>query len=570
MNPSVRLLAATALSLLAAACATEGDVTESGDVVETAESEAALELAMPPGHDIPGTGTVSAKFKPVDDAIRRFMDERCIGATVIGVGYKGSVLHNRAFGYKKGPPNAGCATASDPFVGGTKMGAADPIRVGSNSKAILAAVLRKELKEALSAKRGGAVVTDADLEALKLVDNGEIDLVAPRVRAAMLANGPGNPGDITSEPCVPKAWSKVTLGMLLTHTAGLGSSESAYPDLSAIRSLDSALDLAAQESASGAPSAARTALKNARGANAYFVPRATLEEVIVAQGNRCFAKTPGTAESSYSNGGFTLLGYVLEYVTGRSFVAPNGEPNLHLASLMAELGAMELGSPTGIEHSHTVLGKRDVAEPAYRHWSGTQSTYYYTAGDDKRPWCILSGGACSFQSFEKGATRFDWNWQQAPVNFTYVSNSAAPGTGALAVEAPKMLAFMNKYTVGKPYGGERAKYPGGHQHFGGMDGAVSWAIQMGGGTVEYPGFGKNRDGSTNFEVARRNGGSCVIPAGIDVTFTMNQSNDAACTEANGCRITNSVGEAKSAYSPGYYSGVVLEALCSVDWTFPPQ
>jgi len=568
------MLSLTSLGLLAAACAVDtGDGDASLEATQTATAESAYTIGLPPGYDIPTTGDANPGFAKVDAAIRKFMDERCIGAAVIGIGNKGTVIHNRGFGYKKGPPNAKCATAADPFIGGEKMGAADPMRVGSNSKAILASVFRKELKKALSAKRGGAVVTDDDIAALKLIDNGEIELVAPRVRTAMLSNqnDPNELDDIASEPCIPKAWTKVTLGQLLTHRAGLSSSESAYADLSKTRGLDTPLKLAIQQNASGAPAAARTALKAARGNDAYFVPRANLEEGMVAQGNRCFAYTPGT-QTNYSNGGFTMLSYVLEHVTGRSFAAPNGSPGAHATSLLAEFMEEELGFTNGIEHSHTVPGTRDVAEPSYRTWDGAQQTYYPLVSDDKRPWCVLSGTGCDFTGFEKKWTRFSWDWTQNKVEHTYALNSTAPGTGLLAVEAPRMLAWMGKYTVGTPYGGDHTKFKGFHQHFGGLGGTASWVVQTSGGSFGYPGFGKNADGTTSFELAKRRPGSCTIPQGIDVIFSINQTADAKCNEANGCVVCVDAecSDKASAYTEGYYSGLVAEALCSVDWSVGPQ
>lgn len=108
----------------------------------------------------------------------------------------------------------------------------------------------------------------------------------------------------------------------------------------------------------------------------------------------------------------------------------------------------ELGFSDGIEHSHTALGARDLAEPSYRSWSETSNTYYPMVNDDKRPWCVFSGGKCDFSEFEAGQTRFAWDWTENQVEHTYRTNSVSPGIGALAVEAPKMLAWMNRYTVG--------------------------------------------------------------------------------------------------------------------------
>ena len=445
----------------------------------------------------------------------------------------------------------------------------DPIRIGSNSKAVLAAVLRKELKKVLSAKRGGAVVTDADIEALKLIDNEDgIELVAPHVREAMLAGPVGGDLDaITGKPCIPNAWKMVTIGHLLTHYAGLGGDESAYGDLSKIRDLSSAPRLAQQQQASGATLGARNGLKAAQGSNAYFVPPATLEEIMVAQGDRCFANAPG-AKEVYSNGGFGTLNYVLEHFTGRPFVAPNGYPGLHGTSSLAAFAATEWGAIHGIEMSHFALGARDVEEPRYRSWNAGQSTFYPLVNDDKRPWCALSGSSCDFTAWRQGKTRYNWQWQPQRVEFSYGQNAVHPGTGALAAEAPKYLAFMQKFTVGRPYGGERAKYPGFHQHFGGWSGVISWVAQMSGDTVGYTSFGNNRNGTMTFESSKATNGSCKIPKGVDVFFSMNQDTDPKCTEANGCVVCVDADckEKANAYSVGYYNEVIKEALCASDWT----
>ena len=576
MFRSLCLLSVAALPLLVAACTVDSSNDQGAeDASNTGNVGSPLSIvALPSGYDIPSTGDSNPGFAAVDNAIRKFMDERCVGAAVIGIARDGTVIHNRGFGYRKGPPNAKCGSAADPFLGGTKYGAADPMRDGSNAKWMLAAVFRKHIKKALSAARGGAPVTDQDIEALKLLDNGEISLVAPRVRAAMLSGTTNaNINDLTNEPCVPKAWSQVTLGQLLKHKAGLSSTELVYDELSDIRNLSSSLTLALQQNASGAPAAARTALQGAHGSNAYFVPKGTLEELMVGQGNRCFAHSPGTT-TKYSNAGFTLLGYVLEHVTGRSFAGRNGFPESHAGSLLSEFTSEELGFAYGIEQSHTALGARDIAEPSYRSWSAAQNTYYPLVNDDKRPWCILAGGQCDFSAFESGTTRFAWDWMNHKVEHSYRSNSVAPGTGALAVEAPKALAWMSKYTVSTPYGGARALYKGTHRHYGELGGTASWVEQFGGDAVGYPGFGENPDGTTNFAIRAKDDPSCVIPKGVDVIFSMNQTGDPKCTQANGCVVCvntdDNCKEKNTAYSAGYYDGLIKEALCSVDWSLGPQ
>ncbi len=564
----IALSALVVTSLFAAGCAT-GSIDAESSTPEVGANESAFGIALPPGHDIPVTGVANPAFKPFDDVVRRFMSERCIGGVVVGVSLGGNIVHNRGYGYKSGPPNASCATATDPFVGGAKIEPTTPFRIGSNSKAVLAAIFRKEVKAALSAKRG-APVSDADLESLKLL-NSEIELVSPEVRAKMLEGV--EPGFLTSKPCAISAWAKVTLGHLLTHTAGFEASESAYPELSAIRGITSTTVAADQEYHSGAPPAARTELKGVQGQNAYFVPRANSEEIARAQGNRCFRAAPGTT-SEYSNAGFTMLNYVLEHVTGKTLSAENGYPGTHTFSLLAKHMQQDIGFSSGIEISHTVLGARDAAEPRYRWWSSGSAGYYPRRPDQKRPFCVLAGGRCDFQPFINNQSRFDWAWQRENVDFSFALNQTAPGTGGLAAEAPRFLAFMDKYTVGKPYGVDQSTLPAAfHQHFGGDNGTASWVVQFAGGQVDYQAFALNPNGTQNYDYANSTKKSCVIPKGVNFFFAMNQSSDAKCTVESGCASlckdeACDDKDKESIYDR--YDQVLKSGLCKSDWTVPPQ
>jgi Beta-lactamase len=509
------------------------------------------------------TGTAVAAFKPVDDAIRRFMRERCVGGAVVGIAYQGAIVHNRGYGYKDGPPSGACATAKDPFIGGDKILPNTPFRIGSNSKAILAAVLRIELKKALAAKRG-VPVTDADIEALKLIDNGELELVSPAVRSAMIADGLG--GFITEACPIVDAWRKVTVGQLLEHKSGLPrSSEDPYEELSKIRGLNSAAKLTVQETASGAPAAAKTALKDDRGNNAYFVPPFTLEEFAIAQGNRCFAYEPGT-KYNYSNSGFTLLGYVLEHITGKSFNAKNGYPFMHSWSLLSDFTEAELGFNVGIELSHLALGKRDPAEPRYRHWR--DNSYYAPEKDDKRPWCVLSGGHCNFDTWAADDSSYNWEWKQERVPFTYGNHQVMGGVGALAAEAPKYLAFMNRFYVRDPdYGKDRSLFaqlePLAHR--GSLDGTESYVAQFNGDSIVYRHFTNRPNGTMSFDRAKASNHSCSVPPGVNFFFAMNQRSDAKCTFENECQVWKDETRTESYSAYSQFPEVLKEALCKVQW-----
>lgn len=556
----IPLVSTVLASIVVAACSAAPTSSEPG----LGEQSAALDIVIgAPVAGIPVTGAAHAQFQAVDDAIRRFMTERCVGGAVVGVAHEGHILHNRGYGYKDGPPSAACATSKDPFVGGAKIQPDTPFRIGSNSKAVTAAVLRIELKKALSHVRG-APVDDADIEALKLLDNGEIELVAPSVRAAMLAGG--DLGGITTDPCaVVNPWPKVTIGQLLTHRSGLPrSGEDAYEELSNIRGITSGASAAAQEAASGAPNAAKTALKADRGNNAYFVKAATIEDYATAQGNRCFLNEPGTT-THYSNSGFGILGYVLEHITGRAFNAVNGYPLTHGSSLLADFTQTELGFGTGIALSQTALGKRDPLEPRYRHFSST--TYYPDEKDEKRPWCILSGGHCDFAQYTSGTSRFDWAWNEQRVPFTYGAETVFGGVGLLAASAPRYLAFMKRFAVSTPYGKDRALFAqtSDKGHTGALGGTASYVAELVDGNLGYKSFGNNPDGTMSFDLSAATNGSCSLPPGIDLFFAMNQSKDAKCTEANDCIVCEDAEceDKKSAYS--LYVEVLREALCHVDW-----
>jgi hypothetical protein len=545
---------------LIAGCVVDAPSDEHAASIE-APIDGVLNPPVVPG--IPMTGTFVAAFDAVDDAIRRFMGERCVGGAVVGISYQGNIVHNRGYGYKDGPPSSACATSKDPFVGGDKIQPNTPFRIGSNGKAVLAAVARIELKKALAAVRG-APVTDADIEALELIDNGELELVSPAVRAAMLADGPG--GFTTKACAVIDPWPKVTVGQLLAHRSGMPrSSDDTYEELSKIRGLDSAAKLDAQQTATGAPAAAKAALQADRGGNAYFVPRFTLEEFAIAQGDRCFLFEPGS-DDVYSNSGYSMLGYVVEHLTGKAFNAKNGSPFMHSWSLLSDFTEAELGFDVGIELSHLVVGKRDPAEPRYRHWSS--STYYPMVKDDKRPWCLLSGAHCEFDSWAAGNSRFNWDWAEERVPLTYDGHSVMGATGYLAAEAPKYLAFMERFAVNVPYGKDRALFAqtADKSHSGSLDGTASYVEQYNDGTISYFHFANRPDGTMSFDEAKASSESCSVPQGIDLFFAMNQRSDAKCTFENECKVCEDAEctDSYSAYSR--YLHVLREALCQVPWS----
>ena len=81
----------------------------------------------------------------------------------------------RGYGYKAGPPNIVCQdkNAGDRYDGLDQVTPNTSFRIGSNTKAIAAAVLRDVLKKHLASR--GIEATDDKLESLKIMDE-ELDL----------------------------------------------------------------------------------------------------------------------------------------------------------------------------------------------------------------------------------------------------------------------------------------------------------------------------------------------------------------------------------------------------------
>jgi len=160
-------------------------------------------VAPPPGPSaIPATGTLPTELAGVDAAIKAFMRASCTGAVSIALGFGNGPLMARGYGYKSGPPNQACANGGDPFVGGAKVGPNTAFRLGSNSKAITAAIVRTVLKQKLASL--GRPTTDAEVESLRVFDP-ELGLVSPRLWQAVN----GVPGGGVGTLCVPGRVSPV-------------------------------------------------------------------------------------------------------------------------------------------------------------------------------------------------------------------------------------------------------------------------------------------------------------------------------------------------------------------------
>jgi len=491
-------------------------------------------LTIDPPGGIPAAGESHIVFKPVDDAVLTFMRQRCVGAAVLGISLYGKVVHLRGFGNLAGAPTndpdylESCCDTWDicGHVPGfalpepTPVQPNTPMRIGSISKPVTAAVLRKIVKEQVF---GGANATDDDVEDALLCLT-DLDLIPVDVRNILCFGVPGPPvplpssgDDDTSCPNLAlqadTRWQNVTLGHLLGHAVGMPKSAPdtaavTVPNLASIRDLFGQSNFEAEEialtSQLGFPSGhfliEFSDYLNARNAiePGYFLPRPTSFEVLKVVLGRCLEFAPGSS-TKYSNTSYVILPAIIEHLTGGPYAGRSGRPGLHSGSALHTFLIEDLGFPfpgqqsPGIFYSQDVFRLRDLAEPIYRTWSVPQQTYYKLVADNKRPHCRWTGNSCDFSEWLDGDLRFDWDFheEQTILGYDESPGDSIGGTGGLATEAEALLRFMANYWIeGKhksnPTYGE-TRCPGGNciwtlgrSHNGSRDGTYAEAWQLGG------------------------------------------------------------------------------------------
>lgn len=422
-------------------------------------------LTVDPPGSIRSSGQTHAALKPFDDYMRQYMLERCIGGAVVGVSVFGKPVYVRGFGNVSGAPTndpdylRACGDTFDishsvpgiTLPNPSEVQPNTPFRIGSISKSIAAALLRKHVKEEFA-----GVDSDNDLELKELCD----DLLPPALHA-VACNGEPVPLPLTSisgkppvctasDPCpyggtcvttnvttnegycddcpagrggldcsqvlshcspgyADHRWQDVTLGDLLGHQAGLPRSvpsliDVILPRFHQLRGLlgesawaDQEEQLVAQDGwPNGSFDDQFPEFPNAKselGDGRYFIPQTTVDEAILARMGACLADNPGFV-TTYSNTGFAMLGPILEYITGRNVFGINGKPQLHTGSLLEEFATEQLGLPIpgqgttrGIFYSQDNFDLREPKEPIWREWSTVTNSYYKPVDDEKRPFC---------------------------------------------------------------------------------------------------------------------------------------------------------------------------------------
>lgn len=657
-------------------------------------------LTVTPPGGIAISGQSHPILKPFDDVMIQFMRHRCVGAAILGVNVFGKNVYVRGYGNLSGAPtnNATYLQACDDTfnvtneVPGIELPPPSPVkwntpmRIGSNSKCVGAAVLRREIKKHL-----GPGTTDAEVEALALCSDPA--LLPADFRNIMCGNTPPpvplnsssglNPNCTGTNPCplggtclpanstagtcmncpaglsgpdctvnaafcsnlsnaADSRWPQVTLGHLLGHRSGMPRSVPSLntftiPNLFRFRDLTSLGDWEDQEdlliSTSGYPAGSFLAefpnfplADLLIGFNGFFVPRPSAFEAIIPRLGACLVYTPGTQPpagfDNYSNTAFTLLGEITENVSGRSVSGKEGRPGLHAGGLLEEFLTEELGFPLpgqateGIYFSQSVFRRRNTKEPVYRFWSTSEDTYYARARDTKRPHCIWNLIGCSFTDWINETVHFNWDFGTSRVLRPYSggSNESSGVVGILATEAAAYLRFMARFWVGgqgtNPRYGEtrcpdgKCDWTTGSSHNGSIDGAYSWALQLGAAPLLRDASNnaiacssdadcgsyvacQGQDGAVTASGYCRGGlcrrkseyvlpqyslcpsivagdydepvcRACRLPAGVDLFVAINQRNDKRCT----------LGTPACDVAYGYLKDHLLHAACQVSW--PPN
>ncbi len=664
-------------------------------------------LTVDPPGSIKSTGQSHAIFKPFDDNIKRFMRYRCIGGAVLGISVFGKPVYVRGYGNLSGAPTsdptylAACGDTFNvsglipghPLPGPSEVQPNTPFRIGSNSKAVTGAILRKAVKAEIT-----VTDTDDNVEAVRLCDG----VVPPEIHDVICLGAPPplplptisgvlvdcdsstpcpysgdcvvtdqNTGVGFCDNCDPgyggldcsrnlafcdpsKAddrWEDVTLGHLLGHRSGLPRStpdrdKVVLPNLYRFRDLMVEGDWADQEdiltSETGFPNGNFNAefpeysdAKDEIGDSAYFVPRYTAVETILARMGSCLLWTPGSVPgpnlgpnyNTYSNTAFSLLGIVMEYITGENFDGTTGKPQEHQGSLLEAFNENQLGLPIpgqgtieGMYHAQSLFELRNPKEPVWRSWTTDNGgSYYKLVSDEKRPYCDWIGNDCSFNAWINGTDRFDWDFQDRTTIRNYEGSSGTgPATaGSLATEAEVYLRFMAKYWVAgdgsNPRYGE-TRCPEGNciwsqvvSHTGALGGTYSYVGQYGGTTKTNINCTEDSDcgtstvcqGTGQDEIVPRFclGGkchkrneysttpidpvtgkltddfsiiechSCRFPVGVDIFIAFNQWDDKKCYEAS---ILDPEDDDYYSCSDAYNMviGFLDDAICKTQW--PPN
>ena len=477
-----------------------------------------LAITILPSAGIPVTGSGDARLLPIVRAVRDFMHYRCVGAGVVGISYYGKPIGIWGLGRMNGRaelnapaecgdntinpynPNAGLVLPNTPF------------RLGSVSKSVMAAVTRLAVEAQWKKFQPGVTVTQEMIEALPLL-GGQAQVGTSLLPTELVAYYNGAkpvPWVISPElgTVADPRWKNATVGHMLAHRGGLPRSAPQVvditPNLYLLRGLTGRDGFQAEQNklinryGATVVNNARATLATALGvaqADVYLLPAVNLNEILVAVAGRALSRAPGEGHE-YSNTDPAYWLMITEKLTGRRFVANQGDPNSHTGSLLHEFFLDGLGVNTtgnsGIFVNQAIWPPVGLHRNALsRDWDQASQSYYPLSWDTKYPHCVFGTNGCSFTAWNnptdsKGTINYSWQMSQVP--FPVAGTVESPGTGNLLSEARTFLRFMASYWVGgydaNPRIGEKrnGQWNLGTAHNGSLGGSFTYAIQLGSDT----------------------------------------------------------------------------------------
>ena len=362
--------------------------------------------------DVPQTGTAPSGFEEVDIAMRQMLAFHDIGAGALAIRYKGRLVYKRGFGHLDGDWDA---------PGGALVPADSPLKIGSISKNIVAAVMRDVVDQKLQVTgwkwlyptagdvpllfdfdpaTPGCGPADHDCllpESVHALFDGRADL------PVVFDDLDPDPEELAADdyPCARYApgradasWSDTTVGDILGHSAGLPRSvvdeKFIYAAIPAFRGYDSRADFEAELASVkdahpgwvGDIEASRQVVAAALGVDSddlFYLNRFDAlgggdasDEVLQAIAGRCLLAAPATNTDSqpssgpttgYSNGLGSFAERIVTHLhpSGR-FAAPSGYPSLHAGSALESFLADELALFHGVESREGVFAAQNQLE----------------------------------------------------------------------------------------------------------------------------------------------------------------------------------------------------------------
>jgi len=544
----------------------------------------------PLAREVPASGRSSPIFAELDIAARQLVKWRCVGAGVLAVSYRGHRVYSRGFGKLRGSatpsehrpgPNDRCRDEWDPEAPITPP--ETPMRIGSVTKGVVAAIVRPLVAERIDTRAPGAYEDEFDAPLL----DPQLDLLPASLRRYFhhpescpeelgqscvpppLASPGTSPPPEVSALCDPRAgadrrWPAVTIGHLLTHRSGLARANAQWPEVipehfSELRGYNGRRDLEvahelSRESFGAEPlEHARTLTARALGVESdavYFIGHhdqrdlMPVDQQLKVLAGRCLKRWPGEG-IAYSNTGHALLGRVVDHLWSDahgadprySFAGRPGRPEEHQRSALATFIRDELELDGGVESQHGLYGHQwyfprgsaeETGEPEFRRWE--DGTYTPRWAPNYHFYCVWRGDRCDTSSWEIETLRWRWDLVQGSVPHWAGMNSDHYASGGLMGEASMMLELVNRFQIGRGVasGTRRSGWRIGTNNGGSITGGRAFLGRHGGvsNKVKLPPL--DAEGRLTDDFIHLQERTIKPERGVAFFFAVNQQDDARC------------------------------------------